>query len=392
MKKVIIILAVIAIVVVNIGVEVYAGNLKSNQESVTEFNDALKGILDTINENDFASLTQILNDFFGVNLSLKDRLLAFITGDIGVNFNALKSFILGKITFAFSVVLKIIGYVVFIAVIHHIANTIILKTNGNNEKYAIYFICYFVIITLFSKLVLDVFSTVTETVQNMNKVIELSFPTMIVLSEFSGGFGTVVFKPIASIITVIISALTTSWFLPILSTCAVSILISNISQTIKLNSLVKTLLGFVKWTLGIVTIILGVILLSQGIVNSQYNGLSFKILKYTTGSMIPIVGGFISGGLDVLLSSAVLVKNSFGLMIVLYVLLYVGGSALTLLIISFILKFIISLCEPIIDEKIVGVSVGVCNVISHASAVVFVSGFLVVLVCFSLINTTALII
>ena len=43
------------------------------------------------------------------------------------------------------------------------------------------------------------------------------------------------------------------------------------------------------------------------------------------------------------------------------------------------------------DERVVNIGVGVCNVISIASALVFVSGFIFCLVCFSLISATALI-
>jgi stage III sporulation protein AE len=135
-----------------------------------------------------------------------------------------------------------------------------------------------------------------------------------------------------------------------------------------------------------------IVLTAQGIVNMQYNGLSFKILKYATGSLIPIVGGFVSGGLDLLLSSAVLVKNSFGLIVVIYVIFHSVGSGVVILIVSFLLKFIISLAEPLLDNKFVLLINGVCEIFNYLTAVIFICGFAYVLVCFSIINSTALII
>ena len=348
-------------------------------------------LLSGIDEEDFENLTTILNDFFGNKLTLKERIISFITGEIGLNFTTIKNYLLNKISIVFKSIISVAGCVIFLGVLYNLSNIIISKTSGNNEKYAVYLICIFVIISLFSKLIFSVFSTVKDSVETICKLLEIAYPVLVALCEFSGGFGVNVFKPLTASITVVINLVLSNFFIPILSTSAVCVLISNISPTIKLNNLSKSLMSLVKWLLGIITIVLTFVITSQSIVNSQYNGLSFKILKYTTGSIIPIVGNFISGGLNVLISSAILVKNSFGLLVVIFIIVSACGNGLILLISSFVIKFLISLCEPIIDERVVNIGVGVCNVISIASALVFVSGFIFCLVCFSLISATALI-
>ena len=245
---------------------------------------------------------------------------------------------------------------------------------------------------LTSQMVSTVFYSAKETIISMSKTIDGCFPLLITLSDFSGGFGTTLVKPLTGVVSLISSVLCSQVLLPLLSTCLIAVVIGNFSTTVKLDSLKKSLLSLVKWILGIITVVFSVVITAQGIVNSQYNGLSFKILKYATGSIIPIVGGFISGGLDVILSSAVLVKNSFGLILVFYVLFSVIGAGLSVLIVSFLIKFAVSICEPLLDASVVKLLNGIGEVFSYLTAVILLCGFSYVLVCFSIINSTALII
>ena len=285
-----------------------------------------------------------------------------------------------------------VSCVIFIGILYTILNVINCRKSDNNGNNAIYFICYSMVVTLYTKLVyevIDIGSTLTE---NVNKTVEIAFPIIITLSEFLGGFGVGFSKPISATVTFLSSELLSNFFLPIISVCFITVIVGNISDTVKLSNLNKTLLSLLKWVIGIITTVLTLIMATHGLVNSQYSGLSFKILKYATGSIIPIVGNFISGGLDVLLSSSILVKNSIGFLTVIIILFTVLKGGITILLTSFILRFSISLCEPILDEKFTKLTGGVCEVLNVFTAILFLIGFLFIVLCFGFINSTALII
>ena len=137
----------------------------------------------------------------------------------------------------------------------------------------------------------------------------------------------------------------------------------------------STIFSILKWCLGLIGIIYTVILAVQGIVNSQYNGMSVKILKYTTGSMIPIIGGFLSSGMDVLLSSAVLIKNSIGLIGVIYILISIGSVGVSLLVLSIIIKISTSIAEPLLDKKFINVLMGISTIINYLIAITLLCGY-----------------
>ena len=381
------------IITVLIFLLIFSCNFSSvSAQETGDIDGAINDILGGINDSDFEDISQILNDNFNDNKSIKEWIVLFLTGEVNVNISMILRVLKSSFSGVVESVSKVLVYVIFIGITFGILNVINHKKNSNNEKNIIYFISYSLVVVLTSQMISTVFYSAKETITSMSKTIDGCFPLLITLSDFSGGFGTALIKPLTGIVSLISSVLCSQVLLPLLSTCLIAVVIGNFSTTVKLDSLKKSLLSLVKWILGIITVVFSVVITAQGIVNSQYNGLSFKILKYATGSIIPIVGGFISGGLDVILSSAVLVKNSFGLILVFYVLFSVIGAGLSVLIVSFLIKFAVSICEPLLDGSVVKLLSGIGEVFSYLTAVILLCGFSYVLVCFSIINSTALII
>lgn len=102
-------------------------------------------------------------------------------------------------------------------------------------------------------------------------------------------------------------------FLFVSITIAFSILIiNNLSKNMKL----KKLSSFIKQinivSLGAMfTIYLGLVSV-QGFYVTSIDKFSIKTAKFAIGNFIPVVGGFVSDSVDILLSSSELIKNVFG--------------------------------------------------------------------------------
>lgn len=385
MKKAILILFVLLLVLS------VSSHVALADETTPNFDETIEGVLDGINEKDFEIINQILNEIFGEKMTFKDRVISFITGEIPLTIDGFKQYLFSGFQSVFRSVLDVMIYVIFIGILSTLLNIIISKNAYKNEKSIIYYISYTLIISLIFILVFNVFNFAFTRLDAINKTVESVFPILLTLSEFSGGFGVAMSKPFLAFASLFTSVVSKGVFIPLLTASASCLVIGNLSETVKLESLNKSIQSLVKWILGIITLTFSVLIATQGVVNAQYGGISFKILKYATGSLIPIVGGFLSGGVDVLLSSAVLVKNSLGLIMVIYVLFSVIGAGITVLITSFIIKFSISIAEPILDKKIVNLINGISNLLSILSAIVLVSGFMYVLVLFNLITATGLI-
>lgn len=90
------------------------------------------------------------------------------------------------------------------------------------------------------------------------------------------------------------------------------LIINNLSQSIKLNKLSSFIKNINIVTMGaIFTIYLGLVSI-QGIYVTSFDKFSVKTAKFALGNFIPVVGGFVSDSVDILLSSSQLIKNVFG--------------------------------------------------------------------------------
>ena len=364
----------------------YASQKELNADEI--INEIISGI----NEEDFVEIVDAINGFFNSNYTFKEFLVTFLKGEINFDTSTILNVIYSSFKTVFASVSSVLCALIFLIVLQYLSNVIISKNKQNTEKYTIFYICYSLYIVLLTKLATGVFSYAVQSIEKVVKINNLTFPLMFSISGLVGNLGVNLCKPLTVFISFFGSSIVTNFFVPILSLSLTAVLIGNISDGIKLDALNKNLLSFIKWTLGILTVLFTCFVTVSGLVNAQYNGASVKVLKYATGSLIPIVGGFLSGGVDVFLTSALLIKNSVGVIAVIYLIITVFGSGVLILILSFLIKLIISICEPIADKKFVNAVMGVTDIFNYLAGLVFISGFMTFLTIICLILSTSTVI
>lgn len=90
------------------------------------------------------------------------------------------------------------------------------------------------------------------------------------------------------------------------------LVINNVTNNIKLNRLSSFIKQINIVTLGAVfTLYLGLVSI-QGLYVTSFDKFTVKTAKFAVGNFIPVVGGFVSDSVDILLSSSQLIKNVFG--------------------------------------------------------------------------------
>ncbi len=371
MKKKLIILFLSIIFMLLIVFPVNIAKAKSNN-----YDEVISDILNGIDEDLFVEINGELNSFFNDGLSFKERIVKFLTGEANIDFSAVSKFIIGRFSNALSSVLKLLGYLLFIGIISQILNIILSKNGDKIENNTIFYIFYILAVTSATSLVSEFAYGASKLIAKLSVSAEVLFPLMFSISSLCGNFGVGLYKPLTCFIAYFSSVISRNYLLPIILFGSTLMIIGNLSENIKISGLSKTVFSFYKWAIGIITILYTVILGVQGVVNGSYNGISIKILKYATGSIIPIVGGFLSGGIDVILSSAILIKNSIGLLSVIYLIVTIGGSAISYVLISFVIKFGASLCEPVLDKRFYNFLIGVGDVINYLSSVIFLCGYM----------------
>ena len=124
------------------------------------------------------------------------------------------------------------------------------------------------------------------------------------------------------------------------------------SNNVKLDKFVSFLQSTFKWVIGLCfTIFLGFVSI-QGIMAGAVDGLSIRTAKYAIKSYIPIIGGYVSDGLSVIMASSVLIKNAIGSVGLFLLLASTISPVLNLVLFILALKFMAGIIEPIGDHKI----------------------------------------
>ena len=139
--------------------------------------------------------------------------------------------------------------------------------------------------------------------------------------------------------------------LPLGKMCAVVGGISGLG--INLNTLVSSVKKAVLWTLGILMTVFSAFVSIQGFSASAGDSVALKTAKFTSGNIIPVIGGTVSDTLESILACGSLVKNAAGAASVVALLYICLSPVLKILAVIISYRFAIIIISPFSDSRIV---------------------------------------
>ena len=89
----------------------------------------------------------------------------------------------------------------------------------------------------------------------------------------------------------------------------------------------------------------------KGITAGSFDGVSIQTAKYAIKSYIPLVGGYLSDGFNIIMSSSILIKNSLGVAGLLLLFATVIIPIIKIAIFSLGLKLTSAIIEPLSDSR-----------------------------------------
>jgi stage III sporulation protein AE len=155
--------------------------------------------------------------------------------------------------------------------------------------------------------------------------------------------------------------------------------LSKLNPSVSFTGFSKFFKSLMKWLIGICVTVYGVFLTVQATSSSIFDGILFKTTKYVVGNSVPIVGGFLSGGFDMLTSAGHLIKSSVGTCGVILLLLQIIPSTLSLMALSLLLKGIGAIVQPLGEGEICGLLGDVSSDTEYLLAGLLLVGFLYIL-------------
>lgn len=355
MRKVVICISllVILILVLFISTPVLC---RQNTDTEQELKKITENELNSINFFDFdkyfKDFSQEQKDLFGAN-NFKDKVCQILNNSLNEDG---KSFLFAFFSGVLQNFLKFLPILISIVVISILSGFLSQLKSGfmaNSNEEIVHLFCYGVIIVLVISTVMGLVTLSKETLSIMKGQMDVVFPIIMTLMTALGGVVSIkVYQPMVALLSNIIVNVITYVIFPIFIVTCVLTIVSNISKNIKLNKLKDFFLSLSKWILGVSFTVFLAFLTIQGITAGIHDGVSIRAAKYAVSNSIPILGGYIKDGFDIILASTVLIKNSVGVTGIILLLTTIIYPITQIVMFMLGLKLTAAIVEPISNDRI----------------------------------------
>lgn len=246
------------------------------------------------------------------------------------------------------------------------------------------FVCYGVVLSG----VWELLDSTKVTVLRIKQLTNVAMPILLAMMSATGAaVGTKVYQPSVALLSSGITEIIANIILPMFIFTVVFSVISNLSKNIRLDKLSDFFKKTSVWIVGISFTVFTGFLTVQGLTSSTIDGVSIRAAKFATKNYIPILGGYLADGFDLILASSVLIKNSLGVVVLILLVITIMAPVLKIVVFNLALSFVTAIVEPIAGDRIVGFLSGVGKnltiLLVSILAVAFMLFILIMLIIFS---------
>lgn len=323
----------------------------AEQETEQAQNETINGVLE---ELDLSQMQKMLDQMLGdESFSVKDMLVSLTKGENVLSEDTvqdmLRSFLFSGLQKEKSLFIKILLLILLAAVFTNFAAVFESGQIGD--------ICFYIVYLLLFILLMDSFSTMSHSLQQtvswMAEFMRGLAPAyFLTISIASGSSTAVVFYEGILILTWLIQVVILNLLLPGASLYVLISLINNLSKEEMLGKMAELLDTAVSW--GLKTLLGAVVGLQvvRGLVAPVMDTLKRSVIGRAAGAL-PGVGNAVNMVTELVLTSAVLVRNCLGVVILLAFVAVGAGPVIHYGILSLSYRLLSAIAQPVSDKRIV---------------------------------------
>lgn len=225
---------------------------------------------------------------------------------------------------------------------------------------------------------ISMFTMCAKTLSALVAQINALFPLILTLMAGTGGATTAsVFSPSVAIITSGLFSLITNVLLPLLIASFVFGAVGNITgEASDFGKMSDFLRSAVKWLFGTGFFLLSAVLGVQGITASVMDNIGIRSAKFTIGKYVPVIGGYMSDGFNLIVSGGIAVKNALGYTALVLLLLTVLPAIVQIAVYSLCLQLSAAIIEPLGNKQLSNMLYSMGKTATLTGGVMFGAGFL----------------
>ncbi len=376
-KKFIILLAVLLFALIFVFGGTGAVAEEGSNDNLTDSIEDILGELDTEELQKYLdSLTEEQKQWFGEG-DIGDKILSVINGDFSMDYgsflSSMAALVFDGLDGLLSTFCVICAITILCGILSQFRSSVAEKGTGK----LIFFVGYSSILVLVLTSLTAVIEECYSTVGSMQKQMQAVFPVLLTLIATSGGSVSVaVYQPAVLFLSEIIVRIVSGIVFPLAVLICVLNMAGNMSSEIKLKNFSALFKSIIKWVLGISLTAFTVFLTVQGITSATYDGLSFKAAKYAISNSVPIIGGFLGSGFDLIVAGSVLIKNSLGSCSILLLAGVIFIPFVQLIVYNLFLKLTAAVTEPVGDARITEFFSSLSGTVNYFTAGLLAVGFM----------------
>ncbi|MBE5741340.1 MAG: hypothetical protein E7351_02310 [Clostridiales bacterium] len=352
-------------------------------------------VIEELDEIDFSGFQVIIEDFnakrtnvFSID-NIKNKVYSIISGENAVSYSNFFASIFSNLIELVLKYLPMLSLIIAIGVISNLLNGIKSKFSEKSTSNLINLVCFLSVVILVIGIISSLATNTGKSVQSMVDQMNIVFPILLTLMIGIGANASAgVFQPIVAIISTYVADFFHYFIVPLFMVSFVFSIISNLSDNIKLDKFNSFVSSLFKWSVGLVFTLFFAIFSIQGISAGSFDSVSIRTTKYTIKSYIPIMGGYLSDGMDLILSSSILIKNSVGLVGILMIISTILSPLLEIVVFSLLLKLVSAVLQPMGNSKTSNFLSDTSKSITMLSSAIIAIGFMY-LISVGLVMTTS---
>lgn len=325
--------------------------VKNIQEQMQEnIDEQLKGIDTSIFDNFIFSLDSDSYKVFG-NISFMDKLRQVISGETAVDYNNLFEVLTEVFLGDSAGLLPIIAIICSIAIVASLLT--FAKSENSKSGEIVHFVCYISIVLIVLNVIFQLIKVLSSALNAITGFMSLIFPVILTLMTASGSaVSSKIYQPAVALLCSSASNIFTVVIIPLFIASIVLNVVSNLSDNVRVSKFADFFKSSGQWITGIVFTVFMAFLSIQGISAATYDSVSIRAVKYAIGNSIPLVGGYIKEGFDLILGSTILIKNAVGITGLIMLLAFMIAPIINIIVCNLGFKLASAIVQPLSDGKI----------------------------------------
>lgn len=380
-KKIYMLICVVIFCFLLCGLKVSAAEL--NEQEVFDYSMSLFNwdSINTLQEELKSALPE------GSTFNLQDEVTKLLSGEEHFDLNYILK-MLGDMLFnELGLFIKLGTRFVLIVLLCNLLQALSSSFKSKETTKICFFVCYLIIIYSVIQSFVVMVELALHTIDYMRDVMLVCIPTLLAFMTTMGYMtSSSAMAPIIMSAIYLVTGIIQNIVLPCIISVMLLEILSTMSESFKIDKMIKLFYRGIKWGLGsIFTISLS--LLGVYRMTLPYLDVTVKkaALKLTT-AFVPVFGNAANGALEFITACSALVKNTFSISIIIWLVILASVPLIKVLAYTLIYQFAGAVIEPIGDKKMANIATKLskgCEFIMSAVGIVMLLCIAVLMICMS---------